>query len=524
MTVCFWQRLIGVFSVQLPLKIDDQEKATLQGQIFDQIRQMILDGRLRSGDFLPTTRALSEQISVSRNTTIQAYERLAAEGYICTRPYVGTFVATDLPEFFVGSGPKPIDVVDIVAVQNRPAPEPHLEGLRAHSIVNPHAIRLAADFWVGRPAREAFPLKQWSNIVWRRLSGASDELTEYRDPAGYLELRQAIADHLGPARGMIVEPDQVIVVGGAQDGLNLIARLLLGPGSTAVVECPCYQGAAFLFESLGVEVQSVRVDQKGIDVAKMPGVPGAIAYVTPSHQYPLGVTLSLDRRVELLNWAMRNGGYIVEDDYDSDFRFLGSPLTALMGLDKNSRVFYLGTFSKCMGPALRLGFAVVPRAFVEAATALKTLMSNGQPWLEQAAMADFMLSGGYSRHLRRLRQLYLGRRNATLASLKKHFGEVEIVGAEAAMHLVWRLPATLPPANEMQKLALGAGVGIYTLNSGAAIEYEPDADSDRYIVLGFAALSESEIELGISRLRAALDCYRGEAPNSKLSVFRKAFA
>lgn len=501
--------------MQLPLKVDAQQKMTLQSQIVEQIRLMILDGRLRSGDFLPTTRSLSEQVGISRNTTMQAYERLIAEGYIQTRPYVGTFVSAEIPENtfcasargLEGNGADAKSAVSDIGIS------PRLSALRAHGIVNPHADRLVADFWVGRPAPDAFPLKAWSHLIRRRLARSGKVFAEYRDPSGFIGFRQAIADHLGPTRGLTADPDQIIIVGGTQDGLNLISRLLIEPRSPVVIEQPCYQGAAYLFESFGAELVPVPVDEDGIDVAQIPDVERAVAYVTPSHQYPLGVTLALERRLALLNWARARNSYIIEDDYDSNFRFVGSPVTALKGLDRCDRVFYLGTFSKCMGPSLRLGFVVVPRVFIKPAKALKALMNNGQPWLEQAAMADFMMGGSYQRHLRRLRQMYLSRRNATLAALERHFGPVDVIGAESGMHFVWRLPEGLPSAREIEELALKMGVGVYTLSTGAAHKFEAEDDGDRHLVLGYAALSETEIDLGIARLAQCLG--RGSATSSR---------
>ena len=492
--------------MQLPLKVDAQQKMTLQSQIVEQIRLMILDGRLRSGDFLPTTRSLSEQFGISRNTTIQAYERLMAEGYIQTRPYVGTFVSAEIPEqtFCTNACTCETDGADLKSSVSDAGLSPRLSALRAHGIVNPHAGRLVADFWVGRPAPDAFPLKAWSNLVRRRLARSGKAFAEYRDPAGFFELRQAISDHIGPTRGLTADPDQIIIVGGTQDGLNLISRLLIDSETPVVIEQPCYQGAAYLFESFGAELLPVPVDDSGIDVAQIPDVNQAVAYVTPSHQYPLGVTLSLERRLALLNWASARASYIIEDDYDSNFRFVGSPVTALKGLDRRDRVFYLGTFSKCMGPSLRLGYVVVPRVFVAPAKALKALMNNGQPWLEQAAMADFMMSGAYARHLRRLRQMYLSRRNATLAALERHFGPIDVAGAESGMHFVWRLPDGLPPAHEIEERALKVGVGVYTLDSGAAHRFGPHEAADRHLVLGYAALAETEIDLGIARLAQCL--------------------
>ncbi len=490
--------------VQLSISLDESNKSTLQAQIFDQIRAMILNGQLRGDDPLPTTRELSAQLGVSRNTAVLAYERLIAEGYIRTKPYVGTFVSPDLPDTaFLSSASEK------TAPAAPPPPEDNAFGgapreLRTHRLADPDRRRLAADFWVGRPDARSFPLKAWSQHIKARLKSAGARLTSYNDPAGLLELRQAIAKHLAPARGVVCDADQIIIVGGCQDGFNLVGRLLVTPGSTAVVESPCYQGAAFVLESLGAKLHPVPIDRDGLDVTKLPQVEGAVAYVTPSHQYPVGVTLSLQRRIELLAWATQYDAYIMEDDYDSDFRFVGSPLTALKGLDRNERVIYLGTFSKCMGPGLRLGYVVAPRRLVESFRRMKMLMNNGQSWLEQAAMADFMASGEFGRHLRRIRQLYRERRDALLTALQKHFGECEIYGEQAGMHLVWKLPERFPSAAEVEAKGLAAGVGVCSLATGSALRFDQNDGGDRLLMLGFVALTEKEIEDGIARLATAL--------------------
>jgi GntR family transcriptional regulator/MocR family aminotransferase len=214
--------------------------------------------------------------------------------------------------------------------------------------------------------------------------------------------------------------------------------------------------------------------------------------------------MTLQRRIELLSWATQYDAYIMEDDYDSDFRFVGSPLTALKGLDRNERVIYLGTFSKCMGPGLRLGYVVVPRQLAENARRMKTLMNNGQSWLEQAAMADYMSSGEFGRHLRRIRQLYRERRDALIGALTKHFGPCEVYGEQAGMHLVWKLPDGFPDAAEVEAKGLAAGVGVCSLATGSALRLGDDDGGDRLLMLGFVALTEKEIEDGIARLAGAL--------------------
>lgn len=415
--------------MQLPIALSETARSTLQDQLFEQIRTMILDGHLKAEDPLPATRELSAQVGVSRNTAILAYERLISEGYIYTRPHVGTFVAPEIPEHALNvlRNGNAIGSVEEPAIR-RIWPTVRLRD--AHQLVSPHRENLKLDYWPGRPDPTSFPTKIWSRHIWRRLQSAGGTLTEYGDPAGLHELRQAIADHLGPARGIIAEPDQVIIVGGCQDGFNLAAQLLIEEGSTAIVENPCYQGAAFVLKSYGATLWPHPVDRDGIDVSKLPEFPGAVAYVTPSHQYPMGATLSLPRRIKLLSWAAETGAYVIEDDYDSDFRFTGSPLTALKGLDRRDRVLYLGTFSKCMGPGLRLGYLVVPAPLKEAAKRLKALMNNGQGWLEQAAMADFMGSGDFQRHLRRVRLVYLEKRDALISTLKLHFGAGQLSGID----------------------------------------------------------------------------------------------
>ncbi|MBL1258060.1 MULTISPECIES: PLP-dependent aminotransferase family protein [unclassified Methylocystis] len=490
--------------VQLSIMLKESDKATLQTQIFDQIRAMILNGRLRGNDPLPTTRELSAQLGVSRNTAVLAYERLVSEGYIRTKPYVGTFVAPDLPDtaFFSSSAPETAPAAP-APLKDGGLTEP-LRDMRTHRLADPDRRRLVADFWVGKPDARSFPLKAWSHHIKARLKSAGSELTTYSDPAGLLELRQAIAKHLAPARGVVCDPEQIIIVGGCQDGFNLVGRLLVTPGSPAVVESPCYQGAAYVLESLGAKLHPVPIDRDGLDVTMLPQVEGAVAYVTPSHQYPVGVTLSLQRRIELLAWATQYNAYIMEDDYDSDFRFVGSPLTALKGLDRNERVIYLGTFSKCMGPGLRLGYVVAPRRLVESFRRMKMLMNNGQSWLEQAAMADFMSSGEFGRHLRRIRQMYRERRDALLASLHKHFGECEVYGEQAGMHLVWKLPDRFPSAAEVEAKGLAAGVGVCSLATGSALRFDSNDGGDRLLMLGFVALTEKEIEEGIARLATAL--------------------
>lgn len=487
--------------MQFAFNLSTDRKLSLQNEVFERIRTMILDGQLRPGDSLPATRIMSDQLQVSRNTISLAYERLRSEGYLETRRSVGTFVSSQLPE--AGLNAK-LGSASAAPERTQSSFAGAIRPVRAQSLMNPHHDRLMVDFWVGRPDPRSFPTKLWSHLIAKRLLYAGANLTDYRQPWGQLELRQEIAKHLRPARGIIADPDDIMIIGGCQDGLNLVGRLLLRPGTPAVVERPCYQGAAYLFESLHATLFPVPVDAWGLNTMQLPDVSNAVVYVTPSHHYPLGVTLSLERRLELLTWASRTQSYVVEDDYDSDFRFEGSPITALKGLDRFDRVIYLGTFSKCMGAGLRLGYAVVPTAMREAARNMKALMNNGQPWLEQAAMADFMKSGHYVSHLRRIRRSYMAKRECLLAALSEHFGSCTVLGDPAGMHLAWHLPESLPPASKIEAAALKEGVGVYTPTSGCSTYLGEEGDSDRVLVMGFSSLTEKEIKLGIGRLAASI--------------------
>ncbi|MFA7305428.1 MAG: PLP-dependent aminotransferase family protein [Hyphomicrobium sp.] len=504
--------------MQLPLEVDRDSSLNLQMQVFEQIRGMILAGKLRAGQRLPGSRHLCQQLQVSRITITLALARLADEGYIETARSVGTFVSREIPE-------QALHALQTELEHKRPSGSPthdrsRLPEIRSHTLVNQHAHRIAIDFWVGRPDPRSFPLRTWTRLTNKRLLSAGSALTEYRDPTGVPELRQAIADHLRPARGIIAEPEQIIITGGCQEALNLVCRMLMAPGTHAIVESPGYAGASYLFESFGANLHHIKVDEKGLDVAQLPDVTGAVVYVTPSHQYPMGCTLPLDRRLELLAWAVKSNSYIVEDDYDSDFRYVGSPLAALKALDSANRVFYVGTFSKCLGAGLRLGYVVVPPELMPAARRYKALMNNGQPWLEQAVLADFMNTGGYARHLRKIRQHYLGKRDALLQALDRNFGQGTTIGAEAGMHMVWRTPNHLPPAPEIVSRALNCGVGVYDLSPRSAVIACAAPDLDRYLMFGYSSLSEKQIAMGIERLADELRSDRRSVDAQEPSVCR----
>ncbi len=487
--------------MQLSINIDSRSKQSLQIQIFESIRKQILSGQLKANTVLPSSRLLSEQLNVSRNTIVLTYDRLIAEDYICSRKTIGTFVNPELPESSLTiRNDKDKVLQEVIHSKRNPV---NFNG-RVHSLENPNKSKLDIDFWVGRPDPDSFPLKSWKKLMLHHLQSPNFNMTDYHESSGIPDLRQAIVDHLLPARGIKASQKQVIITNGSQQGLNIVARMLINKGAKVVTECPCYQGAVFVFESYGAVIHSVDVDDNGLKVSELPDLPIKMAYVTPSHQYPMGSTLSSDRRISLLDWARKVGAYIIEDDYDSDFRHHGSPLTALAGQDQYNSVIYLGTFSKSIGAGLRIGYLIVPPELIETTKTIKKLMDNGHAWLDQAVLADFISSGAYSKHLRKIRRVYINRRDALIEALNKYFGDVNLSGLEGGMHIVWKLSEHMPDASQMKKIAEKVGVGIYILGSGAAHEFEKKENNKRTLLLGYSSVPEDRIQEGIKRIAAVL--------------------
>ncbi|GAB4303439.1 MAG: PLP-dependent aminotransferase family protein [Roseovarius sp.] len=489
---------------QVSLFVDPNRSTSLQQQVVEQIRQMILTGRLKGGDPVPGSRALAAQLGVSRNTVIIAYELLAAEGYLVVRPNLGTFVTDDLPDEALnappaGGLPSPAaaagrrrpGMLDRIAARDFPVQE----------IRNPATARLHTDFWLGRVDPALFPTAEWRRILDLKLRYGKLPLAEYGDPQGLPALRRAIADHLGPARGISCTEAEIVVTAGSQEALMLIARAAEGEARVFLHEDPGYGGAIHLCARSGVACRPVPVDRDGLIVDALPEERGAMLYVTPSHQFPTGVTLSLARRLALLAWAERTDSLIVEDDYDGDFRHDGSPLTALRGIDTTGRVLYVGTFSKSLSPALRMGYIVGTAAAARTLGRWKQLLTNGPPWHMQAALAEFMESGAFARHLRCIRRVYRDRRDTLIAAIERHFPGSEIFGRRGGMHIAWRLPEAACARN-LQRRALVRGIGIYTAEDGGAC-LAPGGDRHRdLLMLGYAAVPEARIRAAIADLAA----------------------
>jgi len=487
----------------LPIPLERGGEQTLQEQIYRFIRDQVLSGGYRNGLQLPSTRELAEGLKVSRNTTLLAYQWLASEGYIETRQGAGTFTRQVISETVERAqhGPPSSSSGERPAVVLRC--EPPL-------LTDRVAARAQFDFWYGRPDPRQFPTKIWARLVAESLAFARSSLADYGPQAGNLALREAISEYLSTARGLVVGPERILITAGAQDGLNLIARLLVEPGVAVAVENPGYQAAASVFRSYGACIKPVSVDGDGVLPEGLEGIAPKLVYTTPSHQFPTGAVMTLARRQALLASAEALNAYIIEDDYDGEIIYDRPPLAALAALDQNHRVIYVGSFSKSVGAGIRLGFLVMPPELMHWATGLKSLSSYGQPWTEQAALAAFIREGSFRTHLRRIRTLYRSRRDALITALREWLGEdADITGYESGLHLVVRLPAHLPNAEQVSAIARPLNVALYTLVAAGAADLECGNPDDRCLVLGYAALTPEEIETAIRRVARAVA--RGEA-------------
>lgn len=496
--------------MEIPIHLDASSKITLQMQIFNNVKALIHTGQLKAGGPMPSSRELSRQLCVSRNTVSEAYARLVAESYIDTAPAKGTFVRTMIPEDGMSAGAKAmIDKGVPVVATNLPLPY-SARGLPG--LYEPPNPSIRIDFRFGRSDPQSFPEKTWRRLLLDCLGGVAERISQYNDPAGLPELRDIIASFLGPVRGIKTTGDRVIVVGGFQQGINLAAHLLVGVNTPIVIEAPCYRGAAFVFESYGGRVIPVPIDDEGLDVSKLPSHPVKLVYVTPSHQFPVGVRMTLKRRLALLEWAARTGAYILEVDYDSDFRYDGPVLPALHALDRNGCVIYLNSFSRTLGPGLRLGYMVLPRDLVHAATTLKGLTDNGSPWLEQATLAQFIKNGSLVTQVKRVRETYMRRRNAVVSALAATFGHSHVTGSEGGTHMLWRVPEKFGSALSLQKKAQRLGVGLHPIEEGAVLFHHAFPFSEQNVVLGYTHLTEAQIEEGVSRIGKAVLAPRVDAP------------
>jgi GntR family transcriptional regulator/MocR family aminotransferase len=487
--------------MQIPVLLDRSRREPLTSQLVDQLRDAIRQARIATGTRLPSSRELCEQLSVSRNTVVRAYDVLIIEGYVESRPASGVFVSSNLPESLIKSPTRssPNDNASL-----SPIPLPALQP-RAQSLSHHGRSRLSLDFFPRRSSPALFPIKTWRRLLQSNLShGGSLGLSQYGDPAGLPALRASIANHLATSRGIAADPGRVIIVSGVQEGISIATRLFLQRGTLSVVEDPCHQGAAFAFEAMGSEIVSVAVDYEGLIPEELPQRPAALLFLTPSHQFPTGYTLSPARRNDIVAWARRFGCYILEDDCDSDLCYEGSPMQAMAAVAPDCTI-YLGSFSRTLGAGLRLGYMVVPKQLVSVVSAAKGLLNSGNPWLEQAALAEMMKNNSYAAHLARVRAHQKESRNVLLAALRRNFGEVSVSGETGGLHILWYLPPGVPDAVVVEGAARRARIGVYSVESGGAYVARSSPLTRRGIILGYGALLRKQIEQGVVRLSDAID-------------------
>lgn len=487
------------------LKLDTN--GALYDQIYRALRGQILRGRMSAGARVPATRDLAIELGVSRNVAIMAYRQLLDEGYLTSRKGAGTFVARELPRHLT-----------TVASRHRPAAAqvaapPHLSAYGRRVREASHGVQftwaprpdiLPYDFRYGPPSFTDFPHATWCRLMARRARRVTVRDLDYGPPEGLPALRETIADYASRARAIACTPDQVLVVNGSQQALDLAARVLVDPGDVVLMEDPHYRGARTVMIAAGAKIETIAVDDHGLRTAELAQRRTSIrlAIVTPSHQFPTGAVMPLGRRLELLAWARRAGACIFEDDYDSEYRYAGRPIEALAALDDSGCVLYAATFSKVMFPSLRLGYMVLPERLIEPIRSTKALMDTGGPNLTQATLVDFIREGHFERHLHRMRTRNARRRAAMLDAIKRYLGDrAEVSGVNAGLHLLlWLRDLPASRERELRMRAARAGVGVYSV---APFYLNPP----RWVglLLGYASLPERQIAEGIRQFASVLN-------------------
>ena len=475
------------------IHLDRASSTPLYLQLYKNIRRAVLTGQLAAGTRLPSTRDLATSLGVSRNTVTSAFDQLLAEGYIEGKVGAGTYVA----EIDVAPAHKPVRPLSA----SIPLPSALSQRGQKMLALRETILRYRHDpiraFRPGVPALDAFPVEVWSKLMTQRWRYAQSDLLSYGDPCGYRPLRECIAEYLRLSRAMRCEAEQVIIVSGSQQALDITARVLLDPGDAAWMEDPGYSGARNVFLGADVNLVPVPIDEQGLNVkaGKLKHPDAKLIYVTPSHQFPLGYSMSLSRRLELLQWAQQSGAWIIEDDYDSEYRYQGHPLAALQGLDETGCVIYMGTFSKVLFPSLRLGYLVVPPGLVDAFAAARALSDRHSPLFDQAVLTDFITEGHFNRHLRRMRRLYAERQSALISAIQGQLSHyLNVQPCATGMHLIGWLPRGVDDRVVSQHL-LQHGITAPALSA-----YCLEAPAQGGLVLGYAAIDVPAIRRSVGQM------------------------
>ena len=464
--------------------------------MYASLREEILAGRLRSGAKLPATRDLARQYRLSRGTIVSAFEQLKSEGYLRGAIGSGTYVSNILPDA-------------LLQVTGAPNPRLSTQGKKKFSVSNygkrvklfpSFEIRPSRAFRPNVPALDLFPTTLWAQITARRLRRASMQLLLACDPMGYGPLRDAVASYLSTSRGVKCRPEQIAIVSGVQEALDLTARLFLNPGDRVSMENPGYVGARMAFEAVGAKVSAVHLDDQGMKVRDRSLRGSRLVYITPGHQFPLGITMSLSRRLELLEWARKSGALIFEDDYDSEYRYSGPPIPAMQGFDRNGLVIFAGSFSKVLFPSLRLGYLVIPPHLMTLFAATISLTVRHAPLAEQAVLCDFITEGHFARHLRRMREVYAERLSVLLEVARERLaGLLEISKIEAGLQTVGWLREGMD-GESATRAAAARDVEVFPLS-----RYAQGSVAREGLQLGFAAVDAREIRRGVQGLATALE-------------------
>jgi GntR family transcriptional regulator / MocR family aminotransferase len=482
--------------IELPLDIHItlHGRRDLTRQLYDQLRAGIVEGRLAANTRLPSTRDLAAQLGVSRKTTLDAFERLIAEGFLRTRAGDGTFVSEGLTRL-------PSTRIEPITARARANGIWREMPKRMAMPMPPADVTLDCDFKGGVTDKTLFPYDAWRRCLHhaiRQQARTGGEIAGYRDPGGEQELRLGIARYLAFSRAVTCNWQDVIVTQGAQQALDLLARVVIQPGDVVAVEEPGYPPARALFAAQGARIAHVPVDEEGIVVGKLPKNT-RLVYVTPSHQFPLGMPMSLERRIELLEWAAKRGAVIVEDDYDGEFRFEGRPVESLKSLDRAGLVAYVGTFSKTVFPDLRMGYVVPPATLAGPLWTAKQICDWHSCMLTQTALGAFMLDGDYAKHLRRMHKAYAERRACLLRGLNGQLAEwFQPMPATAGIHLVARLRTPMDEARVVEA-ARAASIGLYGI-----ADFYAETPVEQGMLFGYGGTDAGTIERGMARLAALM--------------------
>jgi GntR family transcriptional regulator/MocR family aminotransferase len=488
---------MGKHSSALSLNLRDPARGVhLYRWFYEELRAAILAGRLSPGARLPATRDLADQYQLSRPTIVAAFEQLRSEGYVEGRVGSGTYVSQTLPEQLLQvkaqasrrkTRRQPIRFSEYAGRLN-PVPRPGYRPVRA--------------FRANQPALDKFPMDLWAQVASRRLRRASTNLLSGGEALGYRPLREGVAAYLNTSRGVKCSLEQVLIISGVQEALDRAAHLLLDAGDVVWMEEPGYPGAANAFRAVGAKVCPVPVDADGLRLSQ--GIDRwpapRLVYVTPSHQFPLGMTMSLPRRLALLEWARRSRAVVFEDDYDSEYRYSGRPIPALQGLDQAGVVIFAGSFSDVLFPSLRLGYLVVPEDMVDVFAAAESVSTHHPPLLEQAILTDFIVEGHFARHIRRMRELYAERLGVFLKGAREQLtGALEISAVEAGLRTVGWLRKGLS-ADAVANAAAARDVEVVSLSRYAYGNFRRQG-----LVLGFASVDTRELQRGIEELSRVLE-------------------